>query len=131
MAVYALHRGVRGVQTVHSSGSWIRPKGHRSRMGRPACRNPSRFSGDRLTPSVDGRPPRCELRLIRPTVTPFLTPSPKQRPTVVRRRKLSIHLSIYCAPLHDVQRDQTRRQPKMSSSDAIQGDSLRPSRPHS
>jgi hypothetical protein len=48
-----------------------------------------------------------------------------------RRRKLSIHLSIYCALLHDVQRDQTRRRQKLSRSDAIQGDSLRPTRAHS
>ena len=47
------------------------------------------------------------------------------------RAELSIHLSIHHALLHDVQRDQTRRTPKLSRSDAIQGDSLRSTRPHS
>ena len=34
-----------------------------------------------------------------------LAPSPEPRPTPITGRKLSIHLSIHCALLHDVQRD--------------------------
>jgi hypothetical protein len=76
--------------------------------------------GDRL-PHVSPGAPTYELRFSRPTVTPSsgAVGGPRETSTW-----------IYAALLHDVQRDQTRRTPKLSRSDAIQGDSLRPTRPH-
>ena len=80
--------------------------------------------------SASSRRPTYELRSIKPTLTAGRERLAEAKVAGVGPRKLSIHLSIYCALLHDVQRDQTRRTPKLSRSDAIQGDSLRPSRPH-
>ena len=72
-----------------------------------------------------------DRRFISPTVTADWTVSLGALLGAGGRPKLSIHLSIHHALLHDVQRDQTRRRQKLSRSDAIQGDSLRPTRPHS
>ena len=46
-------------------------------------------------------------------------------------RTLSIHLSIYGARLHDVQRDQTRKTLKVSRPDATRNDSTSRAGPHS